>query len=169
MTEKEKARHYLAEFIAGKGGPERVAAETGINRQTVRQLFQKRNGARQSTIDRLAEIYRQDFDQRKAGGYAAGPRTKLDPATDPTILIAEIERKDEQIDELREVVDELKEELREWKQAYRHITEHAMGVDREGAGKKLGSDNHITDYPLDVIVAARPRIGYEQVGLKSTA
>lgn len=53
----DQIKHYTAGFIATKGGSEHVAKESGLNRQTLRQIVNGRNGPSQAIIDALATFY----------------------------------------------------------------------------------------------------------------
>lgn len=80
--DQEKA--YTAEFIRRRG-PERVARETGLNRQTVRQVANGRNGAGRKVIAALTATY-PDYDLKGVllgKEVARQPLLALSPETEP--------------------------------------------------------------------------------------
>lgn len=143
----EQVKHYMAGFIATKGGSERVAKETGLNRQTLRQIVNGRNGASQPIIDALATFY-PDFDRsfgQEVRTLVQAAGVKGDAGLSEIIrqqqqIIAKLEAR---IEKLETKNDELANENREINGAFLKLAYPDLFVDREGV--KIGSDSQVTD------------------------
>lgn len=79
MHKSEQAKAYLADFIRTKGGPEAVAKVTGMNRQTVRQIAEGRNGASQKTLSIFIEHF-PDFDLTLSYSTVTATMTRVTPS-----------------------------------------------------------------------------------------
>lgn len=65
MDEKERAQMYVVRFIDDHGGPEQVAKNINMVRQTVRQIHTRRNYPGFDFISKMMTAY-PDFDLKKA-------------------------------------------------------------------------------------------------------
>jgi hypothetical protein len=144
MKDKEAAKAYISSFIEEKGGIPKVMKETGLGKQTVWQLSEKRNAASPKTIDAFVAAY-PDFDAQAARGIVlvrASGGSDPTPGVELTYWRNVAENALHELTELRTELKELKDELKSWQGAYKLIVNKSMGIDQQGI--KIGSDSQNT-------------------------
>lgn len=146
---QKRSRAYTQEFIKQKG-VEDVARETGLNRQTVRQIANGRNGASEKVTSALMATYPGEYNLK---GEVSGVETDRQPSASAFSAAAayEIRMRDEllqrqiaTISRLEGRIDKLEEMNNRLMMTLMERDHPELFTDREGV--KIGSDSYVTNY-----------------------
>jgi transcriptional regulator with XRE-family HTH domain len=156
----ETERVYTVEFIK-KRGPEQVARDTGINRQTLRQIANGRNGPGRKVISALISTYPEYDLKGQLLGVEIGRSSAMGPNDESVSvekLLAENAQLRLEIDYLRRDRDKTEEEkARYWKLLERM---HEHGVDFSAVSSQTTGELFPINHPRTIVR------GFEQYKLQ---